>query len=770
MLKVKLGRPVVSHFVRIVALLGRRVNLSVVRVIITTAAHFSTLYKKGGIRFLVIYLKAAHTLVQQSIGGQRLRNMTALGCRIARTGGGLPRCIPAIHRARIRQGDVWVIRFWLTLFGLYRVLSFLGRAKLTTITAPTTMDATSLLPEFSQFVVDHFWPVVKKTFPVEGSVFDALWPEEGEGPLEYVKRLRAKPFVISKSGPQAWVDGSRVGILSTSPAAVLIAARLWTRSSLFPFLKDWIQMTGNTGLLNRIVDWASGPWTTDTDSATEVRASEAKFDVRPTGFLGKLGFKEEPAGKVRVFAMVDPITQWLLKPLHDGIFNLLRAIPQDGTFDQMAPLHRLLERQEQTFQLSGRRPALFSFDLSAATDRIPILLQMALLSPVLTSWGAELWRILLVGRGYTYSSKLASPMRGTLMYACGQPMGALSSWAMLALVHHCIVQWAALRAGVITIGGTWFGDYAVLGDDIVIMHGAVARHYRKIMAAIGVDIGDHKSLVSRNGLALEFAKRTLYNGVDVSGVPFREFVIGLQSAAGLMELIRKYSLSVGTMLSALGYGYRAKAKASSRIVMLPQRLRHYLIMYYGPGSPNYTGLVRWFTLKTVSQRYKATMERVSSLCASFLETERDLILKRLDGLLPLIEEAKRLGTVYRDREHYGTVPEGAGRVTRPFAHVYDVPQRTLDSVNETVFREAFLDTAIAFRDLRTQLEELSCTTLDWAGLENLWSQVREIESMIGALPLPRDLVYRTSGRAGSRFSEVLKRWYRYSRVFRATDT
>lgn len=28
-----------------------------------------------------------------------------------------------------------------------------------------------------------------------------------------------------------------------------------------------------------------------------------------TGFLGKLGFKEEPAGKIRVFAMVDAWTQ-----------------------------------------------------------------------------------------------------------------------------------------------------------------------------------------------------------------------------------------------------------------------------------------------------------------------------------------------------------------------------------------------------------------------------------------------------------------------------
>jgi len=32
-------------------------------------------------------------------------------------------------------------------------------------------------------------------------------------------------------------------------------------------------------------------------------------------------------------------------------------------------------------------------------------------------------------------------------YAVGQPMGALSSWAMLALTHHLIVAMAARRVG-----------------------------------------------------------------------------------------------------------------------------------------------------------------------------------------------------------------------------------------------------------------------------------------------------------------------------------
>jgi hypothetical protein len=50
--------------------------------------------------------------------------------------------------------------------------------------------------------------------------------------------------------------------------------------------------------------------------------------------VGALHCKDEPAGKVRVFAMVDIWTQNVLKSLHNGLFDFLRALPNDGTFDQ----------------------------------------------------------------------------------------------------------------------------------------------------------------------------------------------------------------------------------------------------------------------------------------------------------------------------------------------------------------------------------------------------------------------------------------------------
>lgn len=68
---------------------------------------------------------------------------------------------------------------------------------------------------------------------------------------------------------------------------------------------------------------------------------EIQYDSPPSyKALGKLGTKVEAAGKIRVFAMVDPVTQWVLDPLHKGLFRVLGRIPMDGTFNQLKPLEK----------------------------------------------------------------------------------------------------------------------------------------------------------------------------------------------------------------------------------------------------------------------------------------------------------------------------------------------------------------------------------------------------------------------------------------------
>lgn len=137
-----------------------------------------------------------------------------------------------------------------------------------------------------------------------------------------------------------------------------------------------------------------------------------------------------------------------------------------------------------------------SYDLSAATDRLPIDLQVQVMSQFLPREVAQAWKDVLVGRDWWLKDV-------AYRYSVGQPMGALSSWGMLALTHHFIVQMAAIRVGK----SNWFEDYAVLGDDIVIADKAVAESYHYLMTTwLGVDINLSKSIVSDVGV-MEFAKR-----------------------------------------------------------------------------------------------------------------------------------------------------------------------------------------------------------------------------------------------------------------------
>lgn len=106
-------------------------------------------------------------------------------------------------------------------------------------------------------------------------------------------------------------------------------------------------------------------------------------------------------------------------------------------------------------------------------------------------------------------------------------MGALSSWASLALSHHIIVQVAALRVGVYD-----FNHYALLGDDIVIANEKVASAYHSIMVqTLGVDINMSKTLVSDT--SFEFAKRLVTVQGELSPIGAKNLLLCLKSLNGI---------------------------------------------------------------------------------------------------------------------------------------------------------------------------------------------------------------------------------------------
>lgn len=80
--------------------------------------------------------------------------------------------------------------------------------------------------------------------------------------------------------------------------------------------------------------------------------------------------------------MVDPWTQWCLWPFHKLLQSVLRAIFSDCTFNQIGNLERVSDSIRAKYPGSARYRA-YSFDLSAATDRLPITLQKAVLGPLI---------------------------------------------------------------------------------------------------------------------------------------------------------------------------------------------------------------------------------------------------------------------------------------------------------------------------------------------------------------------------------------------------
>jgi len=157
-------------------------------------------------------------LLQQAVGGQRIPSTRPLNAAVSRTKTGLPRVIPALMRARIMNREARVVRIWLSLFNLYRVVEFPGKLKLQTITDPSTAD-NATVNGFCQYVTECFHPLLLKINN----------PARLFNPDRIKVTLRAIPFLISKSSPVFFlkkesIDGE--SIASSSPLGILKAAAL----------------------------------------------------------------------------------------------------------------------------------------------------------------------------------------------------------------------------------------------------------------------------------------------------------------------------------------------------------------------------------------------------------------------------------------------------------------------------------------------------------------------------------------------------------------
>jgi hypothetical protein len=222
-------------------------------------------------------------------------------------------------------------------------------------------------------------------------------------------------------------------------------------------------------------------------------------------YLGRITFLPDKGGKTRLVAIGNYWIQDTFKQLHDILYRMLRKIPTDGTYDQA--------RQSNIVREISKRGGVYSYDLSAATDRFPMVLQI----DVIRSFNKELgsiWGEILTNMDFVYEDR-------TYRYKVGQPMGLYSSWAAFSISHHLLIQYCASSALGIK---SPFREYAILGDDVAIWNQDVAERYKYLITKLGVAINANKSFEptdpsnTRLTKVAEFAKRTFVNGEEISGL------------------------------------------------------------------------------------------------------------------------------------------------------------------------------------------------------------------------------------------------------------
>jgi len=102
--------------------------------------HLVRMRKHHGQVFVVKYLKASQLAISKAIAGNPFESLNELEPDLPLprlSSSGLPAVIPLRDRRAILSGRApATIRWWMTLFGIYRIVSIPGTVKMSTITAP----------------------------------------------------------------------------------------------------------------------------------------------------------------------------------------------------------------------------------------------------------------------------------------------------------------------------------------------------------------------------------------------------------------------------------------------------------------------------------------------------------------------------------------------------------------------------------------------------------------------------------------------------------
>lgn len=502
--------------------------------------------KTRGIMEVIQRFKIILFVINSYLGGKKMTTTEDLGKRVRLTHG-LPQCLPVFARHGLRVANKHYIHIWTSVFFAYKGL--LGEwVEPNLLQSTITQEHPNYTGnrDFLAFIdfASVFWYNIMIPLGIKNldlRVRNAFFTTHA-GPNCPISILGAglDAFLWFCVTDEDWVERNKSEIEALIPITSNLAIRETLRHIRehigVPrnFILEWLNATGQNELalsfrktakmfkMSYILALQVMPHHVVPPRSKIPAGGPIQTTPVASGILGlNLGILRtkhlvlqrlhnlyEAAGKVRTIAIVDYWTNFVLKPLHDWMFDILRQLPQDATFDQ--------EGKTKEFSTRGYTE-IWSLDLKSATDTIPLALYRVLFSYVMPQHLVDLWLELLVNRDFKVPTSMMKAYpeleRTQVRYTTGQPMGALTSWASMALIHHAVVLFAAVNVGVTRRSAILsFIDYLVLGDDIVIANRKVAEEYIRLCASFGIQIGLAKSYVSSEGL-FNFANQT-YKGVD----------------------------------------------------------------------------------------------------------------------------------------------------------------------------------------------------------------------------------------------------------------
>lgn len=304
-------------------------------------------------------------------------------------------------------------------------------------------------------------------------------------------------------------------------------------------------------------------------------------EIRTDFPLGKLVILQERGLKPRYVTSVHAVYQATLEILKKQLERVCKQYYSDKiyTFNQIKGIELC-----KSWLSSGC--VVTAVDQSSFTDRFPLTLQNAVLQTLANR--RQISHFDLLAFKLIITKSVQSDELGNVNWSCGQPMGLGPSFHLACLTHCVLLDYIKSHYGVT-------GDFAIVGDDIIINNPVLAHLYVNYLEDLGVDVNPSKGLISPSVSDFLGHWITERGPVMVSHPNARNGEYPSDPIA-IRDHMKYYGPKVWNKLS-----YRSKQKAL--LCVLPKSLNG---LGWKPNSMSYTEYLSYFNISNIVYKLEAT--------------------------------------------------------------------------------------------------------------------------------------------------------------------